>query len=231
MAHDFNNLLGVVLMYNALLARQIDEPTMAADLAEVREAAEHAVAMTRDLLTFAARTLCSPEIVRVDELVIEVAPRIREVLGDGTDLHLQLAQTEAPASVDPRQLERILLNLTENARDAMPDGGVLTIATGQVASRRPSPDGQSHLDVTLQLTDTGVGMPPDVLGRAFEPYFTTRPGRLGAGLGLSVVYGLARQNSTDISISSIPGVGTTVTLVLPCAHALDESRDLEGRSG
>ena len=208
-AHDFNNLLGVILNYTALLSRRADDPTTAGDLAEIRAAGERGAALTRQLLTFARRDVANPEPVEVNDVVRGVASMLDRTLGEYVELRLQLAAGTVIAVVDPQQLEQIVMNLALNSRDAMPDGGQITIATEQ---------GEGGL-IALRVTDTGGGMPPEVLARAFEPFFTTKPHGKGTGLGLATVYGIVRQNDGDVRIESEVGVGTTVTIGLRAAEA------------
>ena len=209
-AHDFNNLLGVILNYSTLLARRVHDPALAADVAEINAAAERATALTRQLLTFARRGVAHREAFDVSQAVRRVASTLEETLGEHIEVRLDLAPGPVVAVADRHQVEQMILNLAMNARDAMPDGGHLAIAT------MASDDG-SRPEAVLRVTDTGAGMPPEVVARAFEPFFTTKPRGQGTGLGLAMVYGIVRQNDGDVRISSVVGTGTTVTVVLPGA--------------
>ena len=212
-AHDFNNLLGLILNYTALLDRQITDPTARADLAEIRAAADRGAVLTRQLLTFARRDQANLERIDVAEVIRGVAPMLRVSVGEGVEQHIQVPDAPLVAFTDRHQLEQILLNLALNARDAMPDGGVLTITA--VADARPAPWGPG---VVIAVRDTGVGMSPEVLGQAFEPFYTTKPPGKGTGLGLSTVYGIVRQSNGVVALESAVGEGTTVTVRLPGAN-------------
>jgi PAS domain S-box-containing protein len=215
-AHDFNNLLGVILNYNALLTRRAADPSTLADLGEIRAAAERGAALTRQLLTFARRDVANPQPTDVNGVVLGVARMLERTLGEHIELRLDLGAGSLVALVDQQQLEHIVLNLAINSRDAMPQGGRITIATEMTAATtEPRVRGATpRADVVLRITDDGEGMPPEVVARAFEPFFTTKTGGKGTGLGLATVYGVVRQNGGEVRIDSKVGVGTTVTVVL-----------------
>jgi PAS domain S-box-containing protein len=215
-AHDFNNLLGVILNYTALLTRRAPDPMTAGDLGEIRAAAERGAALTRQLLTFARRDVAKPAPVDVNDVVASVTGMLERTLGEGIELHLQLAPAELIAVVDRQQLEQIIMNLAINSRDAMPDGGQITIATERL-DHEPG--------IALRVTDTGLGMPPEAVARAFEPFFTTKPHGKGTGLGLATVYGIVRQNDGEVRIDSEPGVGTTVSIGLRATDDAGPRRD------
>jgi PAS domain S-box-containing protein len=204
-AHDFNNLLGVILNYTALLARRATDPTTTGDLGEIRAAAERGAALTRQLLTFARRDVANPAPVDVNDVVRSVVAMLERTLGEGIELRLELTPAPLVAVIDRQQLEQIVMNLAINARDAMPGGGRITIATARL---------DQALGIALRLTDTGEGMPTDVVARAFEPFFTTKPHGRGTGLGLATVYGIVRQNEGEVRIDSKVGGGTTVSIAL-----------------
>ena len=206
-AHDFNNLLGVILNYTALIALSVTDPSILADLGEVRAAAERGAALTRQLLTFARRDIANPEPVDVTEIIRSVASMLGRTLGEQVVLELDLSSSPMVVLADRHQLEQILVNLALNARDAMPDGGVLTILAQPV-----EPEGD---EVLLQVRDTGTGMTPDVIARAFEPFFTTKARGHGTGLGLATVHGIVHQNNGEVTIKSVIGQGTAVSVVLP----------------
>ncbi len=212
-AHDFNNLLGVILNYTSLLARHVDDPIGSADLDEIRAAAERAAGLTRQLLTFASRDVANPEPLDVNEVVEALAGMLDRTLGEHIDLRLDLAPPPVAAVADRHQLEQIVVNLVINARDAMPAGGAITVATSA------TPRSSGPPDVVLSITDEGSGMSPAVIARAFEPFFTTKPTGQGTGLGLATVYGIVQQSGGEVSIASELGSGTTVTVVLPGAGA------------
>jgi PAS domain S-box-containing protein len=210
-AHDFNNLLGVILNYNTLLTRQVTDPGVLADLGEIRAAAERAAGLTRQLLTFARRDIANPEPLEVNEIVRGVATMLDRTLGEDIELVLELADGPVVAVADRHQIEQIVVNLVINARDAMSDGGRVTIETDQ----SPGPSGSGDAgSAVLRVSDSGHGMTPEVAARAFEPFFTTKAMGEGTGLGLATVYGIVRQSRGEVSIRSAPGEGTTITVVL-----------------
>jgi PAS domain S-box-containing protein len=208
-AHDFNNLLGVIMNYTTLLARDVTEPRSAGDLGEIRAAAERAASLTRQLLTFARRDVVDPEPLDINTVVQDAAGMLARTLGGHIRVDLVLDPRPVVAVFDRHQLEQIILNLAINARDAMSDGGVLTIST----SAEVTSDGST--EAVLAVGDDGVGMPPAVVERAFEPFFSTKPKGEGTGLGLSTVYGVVQQSGGEVLIASAPGQGTTVTVVMP----------------
>jgi PAS domain S-box-containing protein len=212
-AHDFNNLLGVILNYTTLIGRSINDATVESDLGEIRAAAERGAALTRQLLTFSRRDPINAEPVEVTDVIKGVASMLTRTLGEHIALQLQLDPPPLVAIVDRNQLEQILLNLAINGRDAMPDGGVLTI-TCQRASAGTT--GRAD-DVILRVIDTGHGMPAEVVSRAFEPFFTTKSRAHGSGLGLATVYGIVRRSGGIATLESEPGLGTKVTIRLPAS--------------
>ena len=211
-AHDFNNLLGVILNYTTLVAKRVTDTTAAADLGEIRTAAERAAGLTRQLLTFARRDVANPEPLDVNEIVRAMASMLDRTLGEDIELRVDLAGGPLVAIADQHQLEQIVLNLAINARDAMPAGGKLSLVTEPLAPAR----GMAYRgpDVVLRVADTGHGMAPEVVAQAFEPFFTTKPQSQGTGLGLATVYSNIRQHGGEVTIDSAVDVGTTVTVVL-----------------
>jgi PAS domain S-box-containing protein len=206
-AHDFNNLLGVILNYSTLILREVNDPRIVSDIGEIRAAAEQAAGLTRQLLTFARQDTLNPEPLEVSEIVRGVASMLDRTLGEHVTLDLALDDEPLIAIADRHHVEQIVLNLAINARDAMPGGGTLTIT-----SERSRDVGD---EIVLRVIDNGHGMAPDVLAHAFEPFFTTKPTGEGTGLGLATVYGIVGQNGGEVSIDSIVGDGTTVTVRLP----------------
>ena len=209
-AHDFNNYLGTILGNLALLEATVNEDGPArVQWQRVRRAATSAAGLTRRLLAFARRQPLQAEDVPLDEMVEEMRDLIEYSAGDAVVLELGLATDTPPVHVDRGQLENALLNLVMNSAAAMPQGGTLTIATRTLAP--------GHVE--LSVTDTGIGMSEEDAGKAFEPFFSTRPAGEGSGLGLSIVYGFVRQSGGTITLHSQPGQGTRVALCFPVVPA------------
>ena len=228
-AHDFNNLLGVILNYAAFVSEEID--TAAADSADqqwkavsqdvrqIRRAAERAAGLTRQLLSFARREVIQPQVVDLNHLLSEMVTILRRTLGADLVLITEFADDLSPVLVDPGQIDQTILNLAVNARDAMPDGGSLTVTTHNLhVDRIYAAEWSSVLPgeyVRIAVTDTGKGMPPEVVKHAFEPFYTTKSKGEGSGLGLASVYGAITQAAGHVRIESEPGRGTTFTILLP----------------
>ncbi|MDO9712851.1 PAS domain S-box protein [Paracraurococcus lichenis] len=220
-AHDFNNMLQGVVGGVAMARRQISQGH--ADMAmryldAAHDAVGRAAGLTRRLLAFARRQRLEPRLVDADGLVAGLADLVRRTVGPGIAVELTLRGGAGAVLCDPNELESALLNLCINARDAMPEGGRLTIRTELASlSAADIPEGQAAPGtyVGISVADTGTGMPPGVLARVFEPFFTTKPQGQGTGLGLSQVYGFARQSDGLVRIESVSGQGTTVRLLLP----------------
>ncbi|MEP6780443.1 MAG: ATP-binding protein [Gemmatimonadaceae bacterium] len=218
-AHDFNNLL-TVIHGNASLAiadAPKDSPQHVA-LDEVCDAAERATSLTRQLLTFSRREPVEPALLDVNEIVEEMRRMLGRLIGEHIQLETSLSPNAVVVKADRTNLEQLLLNLVVNGRDAMPDGGVLIVATMQVelgdeeAALRELTWGSY---VKLSVTDTGTGMDENTHARAFEPFFTTKPAGEGTGLGLATVYAIATRHGGAVAIETQPGVGTTVSFWLP----------------
>jgi signal transduction histidine kinase len=221
-AHDFNNLLTVLLGNIDLIeASGGRDPRTADRLVAMRGAAERGARLTAQLLAFARQQPLVPRQVDLNAVVTGMEGLMQSALGRYIRIANRLDPDLWPALVDPTQIELVILNLAINARDAMPGGGELLIETANVRLPPPQraeapPEGDY---VTIRVSDTGVGMTQEVLAKAFEPFFTTKEVGSGSGLGLSQVFGTARQSGGDVSIESRPGKGTTVTLFLPRAPA------------
>ncbi|HEU4695538.1 MAG TPA: PAS domain-containing protein [Sphingomicrobium sp.] len=217
-AHDFNNLLTVVVGGLDIIAKRAEEEKLRRYAVNALAAAERGARLTGQLLAFSRVQRLEVTPTYVAPLIQNMRPLLRNVLGPGIEKRFDLDESMIPVMADPTQLEVAVLNLAINARDAMPDGGVLTFA-----SRRVAVSGESDLEdgdyVELCISDTGAGMPPEVLERAFEPFFTTKEVGKGTGLGLSMVYGMARQSGGAARIESTPGSGTTVRLLFRKAEA------------
>jgi PAS domain S-box-containing protein len=219
-AHDFNNLLTVIMGNAELLTEQLAGHAKLAPLADmVVNAAERGAELTRHLLAFARKQALEPQAVDVNLLVTDMVPLLQRTLGAHVEILVEPAVGLWRALVDPAQLDNALLNLCVNARDAMRQGGVLTIATANRALAqdyvRQHPGLQPGEYVMLCVSDTGTGIAPEHMGRLFEPFFTTKEQGKGTGLGLAMVYGFVKQSGGHIDIVSEPGRGTSIKLFLP----------------
>jgi PAS domain S-box-containing protein len=218
-AHDFNNLLTTIMGNVDLAQRRLAGTEVAPLLASVRRAAERGAALTQRLLAFSRRQPLAPREIDLNRLVAGMSELLRRTLGETIAVETVSAGGLWHVLVDPNQLESALLNLAVNARDAMPEGGTLRIATANVVIGAAEAARYDELEpgdyVSIAVGDSGVGMSEEVLRRAFEPFFTTKPEGKGTGLGLSQIYGFARQSGGDTTIASTPGAGTTVTILLP----------------
>ena len=229
-AHDFNNLLQAISGSLEVVERRLAAGRTDVDqhVAAARTAMDRAKALTQRLLAFARRQPLKPEYTNLNTLVPEIRDLIQKSVGEAVQVELRLSQALWPIWADGNQVESALLNLAINARDAMPDGGRLTVETSNThldAAYVGSEPGLQPGDyVMLAVTDTGIGMSPDVLTRAFEPFFTTKPVGQGTGLGLSQLYGFARQSGGHVRIESEVGRGTSVKLYLPRHHGVEEMR-------
>jgi two-component system, cell cycle sensor histidine kinase and response regulator CckA len=227
-AHDFNNMLTAILGYAELLTEQIgpDKP-IGGDLREIMAAAERAATLTRQLLAFSRKQVLALAPVDLSVVVSNLQPMLRRVISGPVRIETVLAEDLYPVLADTSQMEHLLVNLCVNARDAMPTGGTLTIATGN-AIRDPDPvgdaGGQTKHFATLRVHDTGIGMTPEVQRRIFEPFFTTKERGHGTGLGLAAVYGAVRQLGGFIEVETELGRGSTFTIYLPkTAQPVSES--------
>ncbi|HEX3704803.1 MAG TPA: PAS domain-containing protein, partial [Vicinamibacterales bacterium] len=221
-AHDFNNILAVILGNIDLLHVQFRGNEAAQELIEtVRRATMHGKDLTGHLLAFSRRRQLNPQPVDVNVLVADIVRLLGRTLGGSIRIATNTSADTGVAIADPSALEAAVLNIALNARDAMPDGGALTIRTAREdISQEPATDDELRPGsyAVLSLEDTGTGMPADVASKAFEPFFTTKGGR-GTGLGLAMVYGFAKQSGGTVTIASSPGQGTTVSIHLPLAEA------------
>jgi signal transduction histidine kinase len=218
-AHDFNNLLQAVIGNLDLAKGRSTDPRTLKFLDQGLAAAERGAKLTSQLLAFSRRQRLEPAAVDINALVRGLAEILRSTLGGAVAIEIALAEDLWRGFADATQLELIVLNLAINARDAMPEGGTLTIATRNVTLGMPArPEEPQPGDyVELSVTDTGTGIPPDMLARVFEPFFTTKEVGKGSGLGLSQVLGLTQQLGGGVRIDSEPGKGTTVRVFLPRA--------------
>jgi signal transduction histidine kinase/CheY-like chemotaxis protein len=223
-AHDFNNVLTAMMGYcDLMLGRVAHDEDLSADLLEIRKAGERAGRLTRQLLAFSRRQMLVPEILDLNSVVMDLQTMLTRLVGDDIRLVVDTFRPLHHVKADPGQIEQVLMNLVVNARDAMPHGGTVRIATANVtldeAFARTHPGAATGDCVALSVEDTGHGMTPDVLAHVFEPFFTTKGPGKGTGLGLPTVYGIVKQSGGYIAIDSAPDLGTTVTTYLP---AVDE---------
>jgi PAS domain S-box-containing protein len=236
-AHDFNNLLTVVVGGLDLIAKKVEDPKLRTYAANALTAAERGARLTGQLLAFSRVQRLEVRPTMVAPLIENMQPLLRNLLGPRITKSFNLDPEPTAVMADPTQLELAILNLAINARDAMPEGGMLTFATRKVRI-----DGDPELEtgeyLELAIGDSGEGMTEDVRNRAFEPFFTTKEVGKGTGLGLSMVYGVARQSGGTARIRSVPGEGTCVSLFFRCADdalaedgGTDKGEDKAGRGG
>jgi PAS domain S-box-containing protein len=233
-AHDFNNILGVIMNYAEFVADELDPKSSAReDVEEIRRAAERAAGLTRQLLIFSRREVVKPEVLALGELIGEVENLLRRALGERVELRVSVIAGLATIEADPGQVEQVLVNLAVNARDAMPDGGLLLIEAENVELDDEyaymHPDTAPGHYVRLKVSDTGTGMDKETAERAFEPFYTTK--EEGTGLGLATVYGIVTGAGGRIDVYSEVGFGTTIKIHLPASGARPSGRpaDDEGK--
>jgi signal transduction histidine kinase len=228
-AHDFNNLLVGMQGYAATIRLEVEAAaaardehlaTISADAEQIEFIASRAVNLNRQLLALVQREVVNAEFIDINDVLVEVKNLVRRAGGEHVTLKLTLGLNTPPVRGDRDRLERILLNLAVNARDAMPEGGRLTIETKRVdideAQGRQCPEVSPGRYVELAISDTGAGMSADVASHIFEPFFTTKPEGKGNGLGLAAVYGFMKDAGGSTTVSSERGVGTTFHLYFPC---------------
>lgn len=227
-AHDFNNLLTLILGYAGMLLahRDVMDPLYIA-LSEIKKTAEKGAALTHQLLAFSRRQKLYPRLLSLNSLVTENERMLRRIIREDIELTMELEPSLWLIRADSAQIHQVLLNMALNARDAMPSGGTLRIATSNVQfdekALPPDPGIAPGPYVLLMISDTGVGMSPEVRAHLFEPFFTTKEQSMGTGLGLSTVYGIIHQSSGYISVDTAIGKGTTFKIFLPVAAATSES--------
>jgi two-component system cell cycle sensor histidine kinase/response regulator CckA len=236
-AHDFNNLLTAILGFCGLLERQVGANVqMRGDVQEIRKAAGRAAELTRKLLAFSRRQMLAPRVLDLNSLVADLDKMLRRVIGEDVELVAELEPTLAAVTADPGQLEQVILNLVVNARDAMPQGGRVTIQTANTTLDHAYADDHAPVVpghyVLLAVSDTGTGLHPEAKAHLFEPFFTTKEVGKGTGLGLATVYGIVKQSGGYIWVYSEEGQGTTVKIYLPrsdqAAQAPERPPALEG---
>jgi two-component system cell cycle sensor histidine kinase/response regulator CckA len=221
-AHDFNNLLSVVFGHSALLALGSPSPERLHDsAAQISRAAERAAAVTRQLLAFGRRQVVEPKVLDLNAIVTDAAGMLMRLLGEEVQVSTKLQPDLRPVRVDPGEMDQVILNLALNARDAMAQGGRLTLETQEVELDEVSARAQADLEpgryVVLAVSDTGRGMTPETQAHIFEPFFTTKGVGHGTGLGLSVVHGILKQHGGHIAVQSQLDLGTTFKIYLPAS--------------
>jgi signal transduction histidine kinase len=226
-AHDFNNLLTVILGYAEMLRQHARQDGLAVEYAEeIHLAAHRASDLTNQLLAFSRRQISIPRVVSLNEVVKQVEKMLRRIVSEDIRLETRLAGGIHPVKVDPALIQQVIMNLVVNARDAMPDGGLLTIETAEVELN--SEYAGRHIGVEagrynmLVVSDTGTGMDDATRARLFEPFFTTKEQGKGTGLGLSIVYGIVKQSGGEILVYSEPGHGTAFKIYLPSVTSTPE---------
>jgi two-component system, cell cycle sensor histidine kinase and response regulator CckA len=226
-AHDFNNLLTAILGYAALALDELppDDPARL-DIEEIQKAGQSAASLTTQLLAFSRRQMLQPQIVNLNTVVTNMKLLLRRLIGERIELVTSLSSSLAPVSADQSQIEQVIMNLAVNARDAMPQGGRLTLTTANVeldgafvATHRGAAEGPH---VMLTIHDTGTGMDSDVMTHLFEPFYTTKERGKGTGLGLATVYGIVKQSRGYIAVDTEVGRGSTFSVYLPVTHAARE---------
>ena len=234
-AHDFNNLLTVILGYSQILAEGVPAGSRLADsTAQIKSAADRASGITRQLLAFSRKTVMTPRVVNLNDIMLNLDSLLRRLIGEDIEVLTVPANDLGSVTADPGQIEQVIMNLALNARDAMPQGGKLTLETSNelldeayAQRHRPTVPGRY---VMLAVTDTGHGMSPETQARIFEPFYTTKEVGKGTGLGLSMVYGIVKQSGGYIWVYSEPDRGTTFKIYLPRVDRPAETGGSENRS-
>lgn len=229
-AHDFNNLLTAIVANTEAAKESLpSDHGVQLELDQVLHAARRSGQLTRQLLAFARQHTFATRVITLDRLLENVSALLLRLIGEHIELRVEFDPELRPTRVDPAQIEQAIINLAVNARDAMPAGGTLSITVRNLTLLAPVP-GAEDVDpagtwVAITVTDTGVGMPPDVLSHVFEPFFTTKPVGEGTGLGLAMVYGTARQHGGHVRVTSEVGVGTSVRILLPVEMSAELSNE------
>ncbi len=224
-AHDFNNQLTAIMGYADMLASSFMEgDPRGTEVAEILRASGRASDLTRQLLAFSRRQVLRLRIVDINGLVAEMRGMLHRLIGEDITLSTRLSTGPLRVRADPAQIEQVIMNLAVNARDAMPEGGILEIMTERVQLRGDAPGTEHGVPpgdyCVMRVADTGTGMGPEVLKRLFEPFFTTKEKGKGTGLGLSTAYGIVQQSGGHINCHSVPGQGSVFTIHLPATDEL-----------
>jgi signal transduction histidine kinase/CheY-like chemotaxis protein len=242
-AHDFNNLLTAMIGFcDLLLLRHRPGDQSFADVMQIRQNANRAAGLVRQLLAYSRQQTLQPRVISLSEVLAELAHLLRRLIGTNIDLKFEHGRDLYPVLADQGQLEQVVINLAVNARDAMPEGGALTIRTANLTLGESLSGAGEHVPagdyVRIEVSDTGIGISPEIIDRIFEPFFSTKPVGAGTGLGLATVYGIVKQSGGYVAIESALGKGTTFSLYLPRhtervvslvrREGEDEARDLTG---
>jgi PAS domain S-box-containing protein len=219
-AHDFNNLLTAIAGYAGLARDRCTEPSVASEIEEISRATERAAALTRQLLAFSRRQVLQPRVLDLHAVLSDLEGMLRRLIREDIGLDLKSAPPSARVRADATQLEQVIVNLVINARDAMPEGGTVSIETGTMTvdaatARRMSPDARTGEFAYIRVSDSGEGIPPEVLPHVFEPFFTTKEPGQGTGLGLSTVHGIVQQLGGFVTVEPRTLGGTTFVIYLP----------------
>jgi len=224
-AHDFNNLLGIIMGYAQLLTMENSPELLNKGLTSIVNASKRGASLTQQLLAFSRKQVVQPQVMDLNLTLVQVKKMLARVLGEDIELVTQCYRADALVEADPVQIERLLINLAINARDAMPDGGRLHMEITDMppeANTLLPADRASRAHVMLKISDTGVGMDQDTMSHIFEPFFTTKERGQGTGLGLAQVYGIVQQSNGSISVNSVPGKGTEFRVYFPLVEGVAE---------
>ena len=224
-AHDFNNILTAIIGHcDLMLMRHTPGDSDYDDIQQIKGNSNRAAGLTRQLLAFSRQQTLRPQVLQLPDVIAEVSHLLQRLLGETVTLSISHGRNLGAVRADPGQLEQVIVNLAVNARDAMPNGGTLTLQTYAVSAADVRKLGADMMPVTdytaMRVSDTGTGIPPEVLPKVFEPFFTTKEVGKGTGLGLSTVYGIVKQSGGFIFADSVPGKGTSFVIYLP-VHALE----------
>jgi len=226
-AHDFNNILTAITGHSELLLRRLaaDDPRRK-HAEQIEKAAHRAAALTRQLLTFSRKQVIEPRVLKLDALILNLEGMLRRLIGENIEFGTLLDPAAGHIKADPGQIEQVIMNLVVNARDAMPDGGKLTVTTANATLDKSQLNNSPELGagdyILLAVTDTGTGMTEEVKTHLFEPFFTTKPLGRGTGLGLATCFGIVKQNAGHIDVQSELGRGTTFKIYFPRVSSVPE---------
>lgn len=218
-AHDFNNILSAIISYGHILLMKMSDEEQKKVIQKILDSADRAAGLTKNLLAFSRKQIMSPQPVNLNEIVERVIKLLSRVIGDDIEVRTLLTDEDLTIKADSSQMEQVLMNLATNARDAMTEGGVLTLETEAIeideAFVKMHGYGKHGHYALFSMTDTGIGMDEKTRGRVFEPFFTTKEVVEGAGLGLSMVYGIIKQHGGFVNLYSESGKGTTIRVYIP----------------